>query len=78
MKFVQIKNSFVNLDNVSLIIADAEKVSVHFYRDGWKTYDYTNRSEKAIKRAVRDVLEDTTDDNVLNLDNLVRYHEENQ
>ncbi len=77
MKFVQIQNSFVNLNNVSLIIADADKVSIHFYRDGWKTYDYTDRSEKAIKRAVRDVLEDTTDDNVLNLDNLVRYYEEN-
>lgn len=77
MKFVQIKNSFVNLNNVSLIIADAEKVSVHFYRDGWKTYDYANRSEKAIKRAIRDVLEDTTDEDVLNLDNLIRYHSEN-
>lgn len=77
MKFVQIQNHFINLNNVSHIIAEKDKVSIYFYRDGWRTYNYTDRSEKAIKRAVRDVLEDTTDDNVLNLDNLVRYYEEN-
>ena len=78
MKFVQIKDEFINLNNVSLIVADEDKVSVCFYRDGWRTYNYTGRSKKAIKRAVRDVLEDTTDDDVLNLGNLIKYHEENQ